>query len=94
MDSLNDRRLIFAGQITDVVPPQADLRLPWRLTIDAESFVIMTSTHHCDELGLNENAAPDLTAILDRQREFVASSTDWQDRVLTSVRPTVEEAAE
>jgi hypothetical protein len=75
-----DERVLFAAQIRSVQAPASDTRDAWKLQIDPHSFVLLTNPVHCEEIGLSPDDYPHIANILTRQRDFVASSQQWEHR--------------
>ncbi len=88
LQAIGDQRVLFAGRIHDVAAPRSDA---WNLQLDPTSFVLLTRSDHCDEIGLSPDDNPDVAIILTRQREFVESSERWEyraDDVVIQLTPT------
>ena len=83
-----DGRVVFAAKILSVKAPAADTTDAWKLQIDPRSFVLLTSPVHCEEIGLSPEYDRDIEAILTRQRDFVASSEQWEYRAQDAVLQT------
>ena len=75
-----DQRVLFAGRIHDVEAPAADTLDAWNLQLDPTSFVLLTRSGHCAEIGLAPDDNPDVAIILTRQLDFVESSEQWEHR--------------
>lgn len=84
---IGDDRILFAAGIAAVQAPKQRTRQPWRLLIDPESFVLMTSPAHCQAIGISPDDDPELQNILQRQQEFVESSDSWEHRAETVILP-------
>ena len=80
IEHTGDERAIFAAKIKAVIAPQPKTHQSWLLLIDAESFVLMTSHRHCRFIGLTDQDDPVLPGILDRQKDFIESSSAWEHR--------------
>jgi len=79
--AIGDQRVLFAGRIQYVEAPAAGTSDAWNLQLDPTSFVLLTHTDHCEQIGLSPEDDPDVTTILTRQRDFVESSEQWEHRV-------------
>lgn len=73
-----NRRVLFAARIAEIVHPKETPM--WRVTLDLESFVLLTNESVCAEVGLTRDVDPELPELLDRQSEFVQSSSAWDSR--------------
>lgn len=80
-----DDRVVFAAKIVSVNAPAVNTADAWKLQIDPRSFVLLTSPVHCEEIGLSPDYDKDIEIILTRQREFVASSEQWEYRTQNAV---------
>ena len=79
LDQAESRRFVFAFRLADVGRP-GDRRDLWQLTVDSESFVLLTSKEHCEHLGFPVDSDPALADVLSRQRTFVKNSARWARR--------------
>ena len=75
----SDGRAIFAARIKHVKSPYAS-PYQWHILLDPESVYLFTSDVHCRQVGLDPDSYPDVRAIIDGQRDFVAQSPDWAAR--------------
>jgi len=91
-EATEDGRVLFAARISKVVAPKSKSFESWQLRVAPESFVLLTSQDHCDLIGLTLNIDPTIEAILNRQREFVEASDNWQNRLATAVPDANEDA--
>ena len=78
LEKTEDRRILFSAEIESVVGPGSGGR--WKLTIDPDSFVLLTSSELCSYMGLTEEHDAQLPVTLQRQKEFVESSASWEFR--------------
>ncbi len=95
LEAIPDGRAIFMARISKVVPPTKGTYESWVLHVEATSFVLLTSVAHCEQVGLTSDIDPTLETILQRQREFVETSSTWQNRAANAVvqQPPADEAA-
>lgn len=80
LESAPDGRAIFTIRIDQIAPPTRDTQDSWMLHVDPTAFVLLTSLPHCEQVGLTTEIDSTLEAILQRQRDFVESSSTWYDR--------------
>lgn len=80
MENSADNRILFAAKIREIKSPTPKTNNPWQLLIDPQEFVLMTSLVHCEAVGLTVDEDPELTSLLDLQKQFVQSSADWEFR--------------
>ena len=81
LEAFSDGRCLFAAKIASAAGPQSEDNHRWQLQLDPDSFVLLTSSQHADAIGLATEFDPNLTAILDRQKDFVETSDRWQNAV-------------
>ena len=91
LETLTDGHLLFAATIQSVTAPESRQADPWKVKLNPESFVLITSTAHCKELGLPVDNDAQLMSMLERQRAFVAESAAWENRndTITPAQPAV-----
>lgn len=83
-----DTRAVFAARISAVTAPADDSREPWRILVDPNFFVLITSLPHCEVVGLTADEDPHLNTLLDQQKEFVQTSEKWEFRAESVSLPT------
>ena len=74
------RRFVFAFRLASVEQPVDTGRDAWQLAVAAESFVLLTSEQHCQNLGFSVESDPSLAELLASQRTFVEESDRWARR--------------
>jgi len=73
-------RSVFAFRVSDVRSPPNDSADPWIVEVDPLSFVLFTSTPHCEQLGWPVEDESEFNALLTQQREFIEGSDEWSQR--------------
>ncbi len=81
-----DERVVFAAKFQTVKVPGEPANA-WQLLVDADSFSLITNATHCDAVGLRVEEDPELSTVLQRQEEFVKSSSTWEHRAADAVLP-------
>lgn len=80
---LGDRketRCLFAASIRKVQRPSAATGDAWRLELDAESFVLISTSEIAAAVGFDSGRDQRLQQLLEEQDEFVRTSASWADR--------------
>ncbi|MCH2201917.1 MAG: hypothetical protein MK102_08100 [Fuerstiella sp.] len=73
-------RFVFAFRLAGVELFDNFGQETWNLTVAPESFVLLTSAKHCEQLGFSVTADPSLNDLLLSQRTFVEESQQWAGR--------------
>jgi PAS domain-containing protein len=72
-------RSVFAFRVADVRHPSDTPNNVWTVDVDPQSFVLFTSSAHCEQLGWPVEDS-ELRERLQHQRNFVEGSAEWTQR--------------
>lgn len=73
-------RAVFGFRVADVKRRSDTAADHWIVEVDAHSFVLFTSDVHCEQLGWEVHDDPELSQLLQHQRDFVENSAVWVHR--------------
>jgi len=73
-------RSVFGFRVADVRRLSGMSGDAWVVQVDPQSFVLLTSAAHCEQLGWSVENDSELSQLLQHQRDFVESSEEWAQR--------------
>ncbi|MEZ6060171.1 MAG: hypothetical protein R3C19_07415 [Planctomycetaceae bacterium] len=79
-DVVEGNQYLFAAAVQNVSAPPENADGAWRIELQPDTFVLLTSEVHCRELGLPVDVDDVLRKRLEQQRDFVERSEQWVDR--------------
>lgn len=79
LEQSTNGRVIFAAHFQSVDVPVGD-HGNWHLTLNPETFVLITSEVHCRDIGILADDDDAVAAVLENQRNFVEESETWLHR--------------